>query len=65
MGYVPALMRLLAISVPFLSKSGDKFDEVPMARGQQLNVKMIERLKEPGKYGDGRNLYPSGFRGRP
>lgn len=28
-----------------------------MARGQQLNVKMIERLKEPGKYGDGRNLY--------
>ena len=28
-----------------------------MARGQQLNVKMIERLKEAGKYGDGRNLY--------
>ncbi len=28
-----------------------------MARGQQLNVKMIERRKEPGKYADGRNLY--------
>lgn len=28
-----------------------------MAKRDGLNVKMIERLKEPGKYGDGRNLY--------
>lgn len=28
-----------------------------MAKRDGLNVKMIERLKEPGKYADGRNLY--------
>lgn len=28
-----------------------------MAKRDGLNVKMIDRLKEPGKYGDGRNLY--------
>lgn len=28
-----------------------------MAKRDSLNVKMIERLKEPGKYTDGRNLY--------
>lgn len=26
-------------------------------KSTQLSVKMIERIKEPGKYGDGRNLY--------
>ena len=28
-----------------------------MAKRDGLNVKMIDRLKDPGKYGDGRNLY--------
>lgn len=28
-----------------------------MAKRDGLNVKMIDRLKEPGKYSDGRNLY--------
>lgn len=28
-----------------------------MAKRDGLNVKFIERLKEPGKYSDGRNLY--------
>ena len=28
-----------------------------MAKRDGLNVKAIERIKEPGKYGDGRNLY--------
>lgn len=28
-----------------------------MAKRDGLNVRMIDRLKEPGKYGDGRNLY--------